>query len=59
MPKRRECKNPIAEHMAIARDLGLQGTPMTITDTGERLMGYVPVAKLNQLMESPKQAQQP
>jgi len=58
MPKRRQCENPVDEHMATARSLGLQGTPMTITDTGERLMGYVRAQELNQLMESAKQRQQ-
>ncbi|MDH3452020.1 MAG: DsbC family protein, partial [Gammaproteobacteria bacterium] len=29
VPDRRTCENPVTEHMSLARQLGLQGTPMT------------------------------
>ena len=45
-PPKRNCDNPVKEHMALARQLGLTGTPMTITDTGEQIMGYVPADEL-------------
>jgi thiol:disulfide interchange protein DsbC len=46
VPPKRECENPIEEHMALARQLGLAGTPMTITDTGEQIMGYLPADEM-------------
>jgi thiol:disulfide interchange protein DsbC len=30
----KSCKNPIDEHMALAQDLGVRGTPMIVTDKG-------------------------
>jgi thiol:disulfide interchange protein DsbC len=40
------CKNPIKEHMELAQQLGVRGTPAIILDNGEMLPGYVPVDKL-------------
>lgn len=45
-PEPRKCDNPVDAHMALARRLGLSGTPMTITDTGEKIAGYRPAAQL-------------
>jgi len=45
-PPKRVCENPVKDHMALARQLGLTGTPMTITDTGEQIMGYVPADEM-------------
>jgi thiol:disulfide interchange protein DsbC len=45
-PEPRSCDNPVQEHMALANELGLTGTPMSVTDTGERIMGYMPAADL-------------
>jgi len=40
------CKNPIKEHLQLARELGVRGTPAIILEDGELLPGYVPVDKL-------------
>ena len=40
------CDNPIKEHLALARELGVRGTPAIVLENGELLPGYVPVAKL-------------
>jgi thiol:disulfide interchange protein DsbC len=40
------CKNPIKEHLQLARDLGIRGTPAIVLENGELLPGYVPVDKL-------------
>ena len=55
-PEQRDCPNPVSEHMALAKRLGLTGTPMTITDSGERLDGYVPADRLVARLEATKQA---
>jgi thiol:disulfide interchange protein DsbC len=52
VPDRRTCENPVTEHMEMARELGLQGTPMTITETGEQIMGYLPAQELFAQMEA-------
>ena len=40
------CDNPIKEHLASARELGVRGTPAIVLEDGRLLPGYVPVAKL-------------
>jgi len=42
------CDNPIQDHLALARQIGVGGTPAIILESGELLPGYVPVAKLVQ-----------
>ena len=54
--KRKRCENPVLEHMALAEQLGLGGTPMTITETGERIMGYIPPRQLVQRIEVARNA---
>jgi thiol:disulfide interchange protein DsbC len=40
------CDNPINDHMALARELGVRGTPAILLEDGRLLPGYVPVDKL-------------
>ena len=40
------CDNPIKQHLVLARDLGVRGTPAIILENGQLLPGYVPAAKL-------------
>ncbi len=40
------CKNPIGDHLKLARELGVRGTPAIIMEDGQMLPGYVPVDKL-------------
>jgi thiol:disulfide interchange protein DsbC len=42
----KSCDNPISEHMATARELGVRGTPAIVLEDGQLLPGYVPAAKL-------------
>ncbi len=55
IPEKRVCENPVREQMALARRLGLRGTPYTITDTGRAISGYVPAPKLFESLEADKQ----
>ncbi len=36
------CDNPIDAHMALAKDLGLRGTPLLVLDDGSIQPGYIP-----------------
>ena len=54
IPEVRECENPVREQMAVARRLGLQGTPYIITDTGRAIGGYVPAPELLESLEEDK-----
>ena len=40
------CDNPIREHLKLARELGVRGTPAIVLENGQLLPGYVPVDKL-------------
>ncbi|MDH5612589.1 MAG: DsbC family protein [Gammaproteobacteria bacterium] len=45
-----KCDSPIQDHLALAKQIGVRGTPAIIMETGEMLPGYVPAAKLVQEM---------
>jgi thiol:disulfide interchange protein DsbC len=49
---RKDCPNPVQQHMALGELMGVTGTPTIITDTGEILPGYVPAASLAKLLEN-------
>ncbi len=40
------CDNPIDEHMQLALDFDVRGTPMIVTDKGNVFPGYVPAERL-------------
>lgn len=40
------CDNPINDHLVLARELGVRGTPAILLEDGRLLPGYVPVDKL-------------
>lgn len=46
------CDNPIAEHIDLARKVGLRGTPLVLLDTGEVVSGYRPAALLAEQVKS-------
>ena len=56
-PTKRSCANPIEQHMALAGQLGLRGTPFTITDTGRAIGGYVAAAELARGLDEDKASQ--
>lgn len=45
------CENPIETHMAVAREVGLRGTPLIYLDNGTKIPGYQPAAQLIQQIE--------
>jgi thiol:disulfide interchange protein DsbC len=42
----RKCDNPVSKHMALGNALGVQGTPMIVTDKGNLLPGYMSASQL-------------
>jgi len=47
------CENPIESHMALARQVGLRGTPLIYLDNGTKIPGYQPADELiRQINES-------
>ncbi len=43
---RGDCPTPVLEHMQLGVQLGLTGTPFSITETGELVSGYAPAPEL-------------
>lgn len=50
--ERRECDNPIKQHMELGTLMGLRGTPAIVIGDGELLPGYVPADKLVQALDT-------
>jgi thiol:disulfide interchange protein DsbC len=44
------CDNPVDEHMAVARKVGINGTPAIMLETGEMIPGYVEPKRLAQML---------
>ena len=38
--------NPVAEHFQLGRDMGINGTPAIVYETGEIQPGYLPAAQM-------------
>lgn len=41
IPEKRSCNNPVDEHMAIAEELGISGTPLLVFADGSMVPGYM------------------
>ena len=50
--KTKSCENPIDEHMKLATEFEVRGTPMIVTDKGNVFPGYVPADRLAQALQS-------
>lgn len=53
---RTDCKNPVAEQLAMALALGVKGTPMTILPDGRVLYGPVGADALVEMLDKPESA---
>lgn len=52
MPKAQKCDNPVDEHMSLAEDFEVKGTPMIVTEKGNIFPGYLPAKQLSEALES-------
>ena len=57
--ERKDCPNPVDEHMALANAMGTNGTPMIVTERGMILPGYVPANELLKVLEEKPAGQLP
>lgn len=46
------CANPVAEHYELGQAVGVQGTPTLVLDNGKIIPGYVPAAKLLEVLKA-------
>ncbi len=53
---RKSCDNPVQEHMKLADQFSVSGTPTIILEDGEVVPGYVPAARLSRMLDDAKQA---
>jgi len=53
LPKK-DCKNPVADQMALGEDFGVTGTPTIVFDNGEVVPGYVPAIRLHGILDQIK-----
>jgi len=51
-PKPKTCANPVDEHMKLAEDFDVKGTPMIVTPNGSVYPGYLPAAQLKEALQS-------
>lgn len=47
----RQCKNPLQEHVDAGRRFGVRGTPAIVLEDGSLISGYLPAARLRELLE--------
>lgn len=45
------CPNPVAQHLALGRLFGLQGTPALVLEDGDVIPGYVPADRLKLMLD--------
>ncbi len=46
------CDNPVEEHMALGEQLGVNGTPAILLESGDLVPGYIPAKRLVKLLEA-------
>jgi len=47
----KECSNPVREHLELGQDMGVTGTPALVLENGSMIPGYVPVGRLQAMLE--------
>lgn len=53
-PPAKTCANPIDEHMQLAEDFEVKGTPMIVTEKGNIFPGYLPAKQLAEALAEEK-----
>lgn len=52
----KSCDNPVANHFALGKKVGVSGTPALVTASGALIPGYRPAAELVKMLDSAKAA---
>jgi thiol:disulfide interchange protein DsbC len=53
-PKSKTCDNPVDEHMQLAEQFDVKGTPMIVTENGNVFPGYLPAKQLAEVLADEK-----
>jgi len=54
--ERKTCDNPVIDHMKLAEQFSVSGTPTIVMENGEVVPGYVPAARLSRMLDNVKTA---
>ncbi|WP_297527409.1 DsbC family protein [Thiohalobacter sp.] len=57
-PEPAQCDNPVDRHLRLVQELGLRGTPAIVLENGRIIPGYVPAARLEQMLDQTAAAPQ-
>jgi thiol:disulfide interchange protein DsbC len=49
-PSAKTCDNPVDEHMQLAEEFEVKGTPMIVTEKGNIFPGYLPAKQLTEAL---------
>ena len=52
----KRCDNPIKEHLQLAQQVGMRGTPAVLLDSGTFISGYLPPQKLLEILRQDAQS---
>ncbi|MES9945583.1 MAG: DsbC family protein [Candidatus Thiodiazotropha sp.] len=47
---KKECNNPVEQHWALGKTLGVNGTPAIFLQSGDMLPGYIPAQRLSKIL---------
>jgi thiol:disulfide interchange protein DsbC len=50
----KQCDNPVEEHYELGQAIGVTGTPSLVLEDGRVIPGYVPAARLAQVLSAPR-----
>jgi thiol:disulfide interchange protein DsbC len=48
---KKECDNPVEQHLALGKRLGVNGTPAIFLESGDMLPGYVPAQRMSAILK--------
>ncbi|MEW8026547.1 MAG: DsbC family protein [Candidatus Thiodiazotropha sp.] len=48
---KKECDNPVEQHWALGKSLGVNGTPAIFLESGDMLPGYIPAQRLSTILQ--------
>ncbi len=54
IPQKRGCDNPVQDHMALAKKIGVTGTPALVFSDGTLMPGYLPALQLKKMLDEHK-----
>jgi thiol:disulfide interchange protein DsbC len=52
---KKECDNPVEQHLALGKRLGVNGTPAIFLESGDMLPGYIPAQRMSAILKEMEQ----